>query len=121
MNFKVIGLTRPGFETMRFGFEPVTFGFPDQPEWEADTLIIRPARLVCGVKGWASIINDYSGDSLRYWARQSALIVLSQTTRGAVSRRRVCAKCRLKDLEDVDDGDQGNSAVSRARSHVVLR
>ena len=39
MNFKVIGLTRPGFEPMRFGF-------PNLPKWETSALLIRPSRLV---------------------------------------------------------------------------
>ena len=47
-NFKVIGLTRPGFECMRSRFEPARFGFPDFPEREAGTLLIQPTRLVCG-------------------------------------------------------------------------
>ena len=36
--FKVIGLTRPGFENVRSRFEPATFRIPDLPEWEADAL-----------------------------------------------------------------------------------
>ena len=39
INFKVIGLTRPGFE-------PATFGLSDLPEREAGVLLIRPLRLV---------------------------------------------------------------------------
>ena len=46
INFKVIGLTRPGFETTRSRFEPTTFRFPDLPEWEVDVLLIRPPQLV---------------------------------------------------------------------------
>ena len=36
INFKVIGLTWPGFEPAGSGFEPVRFGFLDLPAWEAD-------------------------------------------------------------------------------------
>ena len=31
---------------MRYGIEPVTVGFPDLPEREASTLLIRPLRPV---------------------------------------------------------------------------
>ena len=35
-----------GFENAKSRFEPVTFGFSDLPEREADALLIRPPRLV---------------------------------------------------------------------------
>ena len=38
INFKVIGLTQPGFENVRSRFEPTTFGFAELPEREADAL-----------------------------------------------------------------------------------
>ena len=38
INFKVIGLTRPGSEPTGSGLEPVRFGFPDLPAREADAL-----------------------------------------------------------------------------------
>ena len=34
MTLKVIGL-----KTVRFGFKPATFGFPDFPEWEVDAVL----------------------------------------------------------------------------------
>ena len=56
IQFYVIGLTRPWFETTRFGFPdlpeqetgalPTRFGFPDLPEQETGALPIRPPRLV---------------------------------------------------------------------------
>ena len=51
INFKVIGLTQPGFELWRSRLEPPRGSdFPDLPEWEADVLLIRPRRLVlCAV------------------------------------------------------------------------
>ena len=39
VNFKVIGLTR-------WGFEPTRFGFPDLSKWETDGLLIQPSHLV---------------------------------------------------------------------------
>ena len=41
INFKVIGLTRPVFETTSSICEPETFRFPDLPEWEVDALLIQ--------------------------------------------------------------------------------
>ena len=38
IRLKVIGLTRPGFENVRYGFEHATFGFTDLPEREAGAL-----------------------------------------------------------------------------------
>ena len=45
INFKVIGLTQPGFENAKFGLEPTTFGFANLPKRDADALLIRPPRL----------------------------------------------------------------------------
>ena len=53
INFKVIGLTRPGLKNVRSSFKLAIFRFSDLPEREADALLIRPPRLVlnavCGV------------------------------------------------------------------------
>ena len=38
INFKVMGLTQPGFENARSGFELMAFRFPELPEQEADAL-----------------------------------------------------------------------------------
>ena len=48
INLNVIGLTQPGHkvENAMSRFEPVTFRFPDLPEWEADALLIQPPRPV---------------------------------------------------------------------------
>ena len=46
MNLKVIGLTQSGLENARSRIATTTFGFPDLPEQEADTLLIRPFQLV---------------------------------------------------------------------------
>ena len=46
INFKVIGLTRPGFENCEVWIRSCVFGFPNLPEQEADALLIRPPRLV---------------------------------------------------------------------------
>ena len=40
INFKVIGLTRPGFKAAGSGLEPAIFGFLNLPEQEAGTLLI---------------------------------------------------------------------------------
>ena len=48
MNCKVIGLTRPGLENARSGFEPTTFGFPYLPEQEAGS----PTHLAT-LTGWS--------------------------------------------------------------------
>ena len=34
INFKVFGLTQPGFEPAGSRLETATFGFPDLPEWD---------------------------------------------------------------------------------------
>ena len=56
INFKVIGLTRPGLVNLRAGFGPATFGFPDLPEQEADAfthsatltgLIVKNRKALC--------------------------------------------------------------------------
>ena len=43
-----------GSKTVRSGFQPATFGFPDLPELEADALLIRPPWLVMPLHsgGW---------------------------------------------------------------------
>ena len=46
INFKAIGLTRPGFKNARSRFDHVTFGFHDLSEEEADALLIQPPGLV---------------------------------------------------------------------------
>ena len=46
INFKVFVLTQPGFDPAGPGLDPVTFGFPNLPEQEVDTLLIQPHRLV---------------------------------------------------------------------------
>ena len=46
LNFEVFGFTRPGFEPVGSGLEPMTFGFPNLPEREAGALLIQPPRLV---------------------------------------------------------------------------
>ena len=40
INFKVIGLTRPGFECAESGLEPARFRFPDLPAWKTNALLI---------------------------------------------------------------------------------
>ena len=46
INFKVIGLTQPGFKPTGSELEPAIFRFPDLPGREAGTLLIWPPRLV---------------------------------------------------------------------------
>ena len=46
INFKVFGLTRPDLEPEGSRLDPVNFGFPDLPEWEAGALLIWPHQLV---------------------------------------------------------------------------
>ena len=56
----VIGLTRPGFEPVGSRLEPVIFGFPDLPEWEAVTLLIQPPRLVYSALTGSIKLTQYS-------------------------------------------------------------
>ena len=44
INFKVVGLSRPGLENVRSGFDPATFRFPDLPA--RDVLLIWPLQAV---------------------------------------------------------------------------
>ena len=46
---------------MRSEFEPTTFGFPDLPEQEAGTLLIRPPRLVLHCSPYAGNITVSNG------------------------------------------------------------
>ena len=52
INFKVIGLTRTGFENAESRFEPATFGFLNHPEWEVYALLIRPPPTGLLKYGW---------------------------------------------------------------------
>ena len=46
LNFKGIGLTRPGSKPAGSGLEPVIFRFPDLPEREVVALLIWPPQLL---------------------------------------------------------------------------
>ena len=46
INLKVIDLTQPGLENASSGLKPMTFGFPNLPELEADALFIQLPWLV---------------------------------------------------------------------------
>ena len=46
INFKVFGLTRPGFEPAGSGLEPVIFGIPNLPKREVGALLIQPVPIV---------------------------------------------------------------------------
>ena len=57
INFKVFGLTRPGFEPIGSSLKPTIFGFPDLPKREAGALLILPPWLAwCKGRSCRSVV-----------------------------------------------------------------
>ena len=96
IKFKVIGLTRPGFEPAGSRFEPARFGFPDLPAREAGTLLILPLY-ISSDNATLNVPLSVSG-----CVTNIELVILSRTSSG--SRKRAAEEATHSVVMRSEDG-----------------